>query len=495
MVEDEKDTIDVALIFEIKKLNDDLEELIPIKVVEGIHDDKSNTFKDKDNVIYEHITKAEVGTCGYGIRLTLDVRGNVDESEIEPSKIPELEKIKKTALEKAKDHMFNYQKTFRYYRYPGNKERVFIQEPGEAMMILDDDDSPKKDTKVKMRKAKDIVKEVTKSVKGQDAAVKKIVTSLCIAKKRPEMTKRNMLVVGPTGVGKTMIFQKLQEILGIPLTIFPIPGISQAGYQGGNVDDILKEIYYNCGCDEELAEESIVILDEIDKLAGRGEGSVSTTGVQNELLKIIEGTVKTVELNPATGESFTIDTSNIIFVGTGAFSEVFEEAEAQSKKIKLGFTSGEEKKDTKKEKLSTKEKIKRYGLKKELVGRLPVFVELDAMTKIIMIDLIKNSEDSELKRVVTSLYNRDGIIIENLDELIEIIADDAISQGVGARGLIDTISNAFDDIFYTLDNEPGKYEKIIIGKNILNDNTDYVLVPKQVKKRVKKASFKGTVRA
>ena len=287
-----------------------------------------------------------------------------------------------------------------------------------------------------------------------------------------------MLVVGPSGVGKTAIFKKIEKILGIPLTIFPVPGLSQAGYEGRNTDEILKQLYFDCNGDEELLRgKSIIILDEIDKLAYNhsSSGDVSTLGVQNELLKIVEGVKRTIEINQE-GDYFDIDTSNIIFVGIGAFSELYKK-----EKPSIGFNN----QDDKNNKPINSDRIINYGLKKELVGRFPIVIELNAMTKEILKDIIINSDESELKLTIKALKSL-GVKINNLDLLIDLIAEDAIKKEIGARGLVSTINDIFSEIIYTVANNPGKYSEVIIGDNIINDNKDFKLVRKNVKTRTRK---------
>ena len=305
-------------------------------------------------------------------------------------------------------------------------------------------------------------------------------TSLWTTIKFNNLAKKNMFVVGPSGVGKTAIFRKLQKILDIPLTIFSVPGLSQAGYEGRSTDEILKQIYFDCDEDEEKTKQAIVILDEIDKIAYSNgkDGTVSTSGVQNELLKMVEGVKRNVELTEY-GDYFDIDTSKIIFIGIGAFSELYE-----PKKGCIGFDN------TIKEQQKTKidaEKIMKYGLKKEFVGRFPIIVELNEMDKEILKDIIINSDESELKNTVDALKKL-GVTIKNIEDVIDLIAEDALTKEIGARGLITTINNIFSEIFYVIANNPNKYKEVIIGENILKDNQDFKLIAKNIKRKTKKKS-------
>lgn len=168
--------------------------------------------------------------------------------------------------------------------------------------------------------------------------------------------------------------------MNVPVVIFSVPGLSQAGYVGRSTNEILKQIYFECEEDLDLAEQAIVILDEIDKIAFNKEitsTDVSTVGVQNELLKMIEGYTRVVEINEGM-DSFTMDTSKIIFVASGAFQEMFEKP-----KPSIGFNNEPQKNVSEKVKMTT-EALVNYGLKRELIGMLPIIVEMNNMTKEIL---------------------------------------------------------------------------------------------------------------
>ena len=460
---------DIVTIFEIKELNDGIEQLVPIKLLSGEHDESDNLFLGDDNEIYEHIEDISVNEVGFGKRF-------IFESDVEAD------------FNDLFNMMFDACKSYRYIRYKENPGAVYIMSPKEGVTLLEDIDSKLNDSDdywIDMPIPIELEKQVKETIKGQDEAVRKIITSLWMTINFPDITKRNMLIIGPTGVGKTAIFKKLQKILGLPLTIFSVPGLSQAGYSGRSTDEILKQIYYDCNADTWLANHSIVILDEIDKLAysGSGSGEVSTSGVQNEILKIVEGVNRTVEIG-FQGEYFEIDTSNIIFIGIGAFSELYDD---KNNNHSIGFSSCETR-DSKLDKKIDTEKLVNYGIKRELLGRFPIVVELNPMDGDMLRDIILNSDESELMTTVNSLAAL-GVTVRNLDELIDIVIDDAINRKIGARGLVTTINNIFLDIFYHVANNPLKYKEVIIGKNILKDNTDFELLTKKVRRKVKGKSI------
>jgi len=470
-----------AIIF-LKDIKANGEEIFhPMEVIEVTHNKKTNTFYDeRDKIAYPHVSETKYDVDGgYGCRTTIEL--------IKESVSPKL-------IEEIKYEILTYASKFTYKRNQNiNKYIVAIsKETGNEYLFEDADNletfiEEKEDYDDKKTEIdetfgmtpQELENEIKKTIKGQDEAIRKIVTALWTTLKFRKLKKKNMLVIGPTGVGKTAIFEKIKEILNIPVTIFAVPGLSQAGYVGRSTDEILKQVYYDSGCDIEDAERTIVILDELDKLASHGTDGVSTTGVQNELLKIIEGCERYVKLDDDySGEGFNIDTSKMIFIGTGAFQELYEKEKAA-----IGFNPVET--THKKENINT-ERLKKYGLKRELIGRLPILVELNSLGKKELKEIILESKESELKANIEALKSL-GVDILNIDEVIDYIVEDAIKKQIGARGLVLTINNLFEEIFYKIGNNPSKYSKVIIGPNIINDNKDFRLVQKRT--RTKKRSI------
>ena len=339
---------------------------------------------------------------------------------------------------------------------------------------------------------KEICDIVKKTIKGQDEAIKTIVTCLWTTingrNQARGLSKKQMILIGPTGVGKTAIFKKLQQILDIPVVIFSVPGLSQAGYVGRSTDEILKQVYFETGQNIDVAEKAIVILDEYDKIAYNGSdksGDVSTVGVQNELLKMIEGYNRVIEINDGQ-DAFEIDTSNMIFIATGAFQELFDQKEEKT----IGFeaTTKQAQKDNKKRIITGRDLVK-YGIKKESIGRLPIIVQLNSLTKEIFKEIILESDESELLAHVEFLKSL-GVEVTNLEEIIDILIDDAINKGIGARGLTVTISKLFLEIIYEVANNEGKYKEVHIGKDILNNPHDYQFTENKIIKRTLKINNK-----
>ena len=327
----------------------------------------------------------------------------------------------------------------------------------------------------------EIFNETHEYVKGQDAAIKRIVTNLYQCLKFKNGSKNNMLIIGPTGVGKTYIFETLSKILDLPFIIYSVPGLTQAGYVGRSVDDILVQIITACNGDIEKAKHAIVVLDEIDKLASTKDSNskIADEGVQNEFLKLIEGDKRLVTIGQGIDkQEIEFDTSNIIFAGTGAFQRIFTEKPPK----KMGF--GVEVEPPKQTVNVNKEVLFDYGIKPELIGRMPIVVQLRNLEEQDLCDIIMNSKSSRLKSIERLITDECGITITNLDEIVHKIAKNAINENIGARGINSTLAELMDNVYYEIFNHPGEYNELTFGPNFLSDSTDFTLSKKtQVKVR------------
>jgi len=468
--------IELAIVFITRHPSDEIIEYTPVRVIGGTYDKENDWFNDtKDGVTYLHIDVPSPTNVGYACRTTIEIMKD---------------SLSEQSIEKIKEDMLDYAKQFTYTKDRSRNDCIIAQnkETKDEYLFEDIDTYPEElpqksgslnmgDNEILLMTPKEIEDQVKRSIKGQDEAIRKIVTALWITMNFRNMRKKNMLIIGPSGVGKTAIFEKIKKILNVPVVIFPVPGLSQAGYVGRSTDEILKQIYYEAEFNLDVAERAIVILDEIDKIAETGRDGVSTSGVQNELLKIIEGCERYVETGNPRDPYFTIDTSEMIFIGAGAFQELFEKV-----KPKIGYRKKEETpKD--KNKIDT-DKLIKYGLKRELVGRLPIVIELNNLGAKELKEIIMESDESELLRTMDALDIL-NVEIENLDEVIDILVEDALTKKIGARGLVFTINNIFEEIFYQIGNNPGVYEKVIIGKNIINNPHDFELIERRTKKKVR----------
>ena len=475
---------DIAIIFNrIKEENGD-EIFKPFKVVEGYFDEVEEWFIDKSGNTHSHICECVTSGNVYGYRQQIS-------SLIAKYKNKTFDEIKKEILTFAKKYIYlrSADDMFKILMIDKTTNEEFIfkdidteeiyeksnyyQEQFELSQLTTKELSSSTNYKESVNlnlTPKEIAAKVKETVKGQDEIIDTLVTTIYLNRKYPNLRKNNVLLIGPTGVGKTYICETLAKILNIPIIIFSSAGLSQAGYVGRGTEEILEQILIECNKNSELAKNAIVVLDELDKLAYTDieSGSVSTKGVQNELLKIIEGDKRSIRIG-GFGQ-YTIDTSNIIFIGTGAFSEIYEKKHAP-KKASIGFNSTTIDEETNK---ITNDDLVKYGLKRELLGRLPIILELNNLNKENLKDIIINSKESELNKIVNLLENL-GINCSNIDKLIDIIATDALEKKIGARGLTSTINKVFMDIFYDVLSDNSNDSELTIGSNILTDKKDYTL--------------------
>lgn len=472
---------ELVVLFRRKWLDDKTEMFVPFRVVEGNFDYYDGWFIDKNGYAYHHLLAPYTSGVVYGGRLLFSQLNIKEKKDLKEMKQKILNEYSKLILIKSVDDpttIICYNKNKEVYPFEDKDTEFILNRELDKFNYFDKEYEQLNSEKAVINlNPATIVNEIKKVIVGQDESIKTIVTTLVMNQMYPELKRKNMLVIGPTGVGKTAIFNELSKILNVPLTIISMPGFSQAGYVGRDIEDILKQIIVNSEYDIELASRSIVILDEIDKIAksGKDSGSVATEAVQNELLKIIEGDIRVVGLGNGTNrKEYTIDTSRITFVGTGAFQDIYNSKATPQKRI--GFN--QELQFIDKEKIGVND-ISSRGIKKELIGRLPVLIELRNLKKDDLIEIL-NTETSELRQII-HLINNLGVEIANIDFLYELIADDAINKKLGARGLLSTVTNIFIEIFYELLSNPSKYNKLIIGENILNDKTDYVLEERHVK--------------
>lgn len=485
---------ELVTLFKIEKSSQDIEQLIPFAVIDGIYNEENCTFMTPDGTVYAHIENAQYPNFGYARRLLAEIDDDAKEYDF-------------NSIEFIVERKFNADNVFKYFRFTSEPNKIYLKGNNSKLpqIFIDEDSQKYKEEQKQARQdieedinsqksylginktPKEICELVKRTIKGQDEAIKTIVTCLWAtvnSRNLPKkLSKKQMILIGPTGVGKTAIFEKLQEILDIPVVIFSVPGLSQAGYIGRSTDEILKQVYFETMQNLDVAEKAIVILDEYDKIAYIGDdksGDISTVGVQNELLKMIEGYTRVIEINDGQ-DTFEIDTSNMIFIATGAFQELYDKND--SKQIN-GFVKKESDSKPSLKKIDSSMLIK-YGLKKESVGRLPIIIELNSLTREIFKEIILESDESELLAHVCFLESY-GVKVKNLEEIIEIIIDDAMAKGIGARGLIATISKLFLEIIYEVANNPDMYSEVIIGKNIINDSKDFELVKKRIIKRTMK---------
>lgn len=324
-----------------------------------------------------------------------------------------------------------------------------------------------------------IVKYLDQYVIGQYNAKKTLAIAIYNHYKRigkkvdVELQKSNVLLMGPTGSGKTYLVKHLAKLLDVPFVQADATGLTETGYVGDDVDMILSNLVMNADGDIYKAERGIVYIDEIDKIAST-QGTtrdVTGEGVQQALLKMIEGSV--ISINPNGGKKNPnaqlqdIDTTNILFICGGAFGGLTDTQNDNKKS--LGFIPSNEK-DKKKE-IKPKDVIK-YGMIPEFVGRLPVIVQLDLLKPEDLIRILKEPKNSLVKQY-EALFLLDGVDIEFSDEFLKIVSEKAFKEGTGARGLRSIMEKALEDHMFTSPTK--KIKKIKIGKEAIDATLEAIV--------------------
>lgn len=299
-----------------------------------------------------------------------------------------------------------------------------------------------------------------------------------------ELAKSNILLIGPTGSGKTLMAQTLARFLHVPIAICDATSLTEAGYVGEDVENILTKLYQAAGCDIKKAEQGIVFVDEIDKIARMGENrsitrDVSGEGVQQALLKIIEGS--SVNIPPNGGrkhpnqEFVQIDTTNILFVCGGAFDGLNEIIERRVGKNVLGFNQNRRGKKERQNAISLVEPddLVHFGLIPELIGRLHSITTLNEITTDDMVRILTEPKNA-LLRQYEKLFAMDGVKLMFDDEAVREVANLAIKRKTGARGLRSIMEEMMTDIMFDLPELDG-YE-VHISKDVVNKKAEPLLI-------------------